>query len=390
MLQYDTDKLDKGLYQQALSKWLTLKWVKPQSIPEDYLIQTHYKSYNWLKRAGLYLVTLLAVQSAVGFVFFFLIQGLHVDLEANVLSFFMLFAGIGLVFLLNRYIRDNRIYKQGTDDAWLHSALCYIYFGLLTLLDIDIDTHAGTVFAAISLFCVTGFAAYQYSDSLAFAICIVCVTYIPLYLVSIISKELLFFSVLLVVPLNIVVIRTLNKWDILTNHYWYWCFMVGKIVACLLMYVSINLYIIRTLAYELMGAESIPLQPLFLMLTILTPLFFIVWGIRQKLKYLLYCGLFLLLPTVATVRYYYSVMPVEFACLIAGLLLIILCYLSIRHLRQTESNYTFEPDPEDHFSDAEILLLLQQFGKPHDSPNTPEESKYGGGNFGGAGSEGSF
>jgi hypothetical protein len=151
----------------------------------------------------------------------------------------------------------------------------------------------------------------------------------------------------------------------------------------------VNLYVIRTLAFTLMRALTIPLQPVFLILTIITPLIFIGWGIKQKLKYLLYSGLFLLLPTVATVRYYYSVMPVELACMIGGLILIVVSYMAIRHLQKTESAYTFEPDPEEDFSDAEVLVLLQQFGKTDSGPATTE-TQMGGGEFGGGGSGGGF
>jgi hypothetical protein len=353
MLRYNTDKLDTRLYLQAIHKWIKQQWVSVEQIPEDYKRDSlSYKPYGWLKRIGLYLLTTLAIQSCVGFISFFLVQALEMDFDGKSIWFIIGASGILLFVLLNRYLKQNNVYKQGTDDAWLHAAVFYTYLGLLFLLNIDRDTHAGMLFIVISLFCLTAFTSYQYADSFVFILCVFCFNYIPLYLVSIISESLLFFSVLLVVPLNIVVIRTLNKWDVLENHYWNRCFATGRLAACLMMYLSVNLYVIRTLAFTLLRAETIPLQPVFLILTIITPLIFIGWGIKQKLKYLLYSGLFLLLPTVATVRYYYSVMPIELACMIGGLILIVISYMAIRHLQKTESAYTFEPDPEEDFSRA--------------------------------------
>lgn len=392
MINYSKDKLDKGLYLQALSKWTKQQLVSPAHIPPGYMNSNSlYKPYDWLKRIGLYLVTFLVIQSCTGFVLAFLMgTSDYWNFDGIVMKVFTLVTGVALFFTLNKYIRTKSIYKHGTDDVWLHSAVAYTYYGWIWLFDIiDAGTDAEMLLSALSLLCISGFSAYVYTDSLLFIICLLCLNFIPLQLVSMFNQSLLFFSAVLVVPLNIFIIRGINKYDVLACHYWSRCFDAGKVVACMMMYVSVNLYVIRSLAYELMSVESIPLQPLFLTLTILTPLVFIVLGIKQKHKYMLYSGLFLLLPTVATVRYYYSVMPVELACMIGGLVLILVCYFAIRYLQQTEKPYTFEPDTDDDFSDAEALILLQQFGKI-ETPASSTETQMGGGSFGGGGSGGGF
>jgi hypothetical protein len=392
MLKYDTEKLDYRLYRKALGKWIKQKLVTADVIPDAYQkIGLGYKPYDWLKRFGLYIVMIASILSSSGFVLFFLLQTFNIELDGKAVWVFLLLAGVVLLVMLNRHLAKNNVYKQGTDDAMLHVAACYVYFGLLQLTGISVDTDQGVLFALITLCCITGFAAYQYADSFLFILFVFGFNCIPLYIVSMINQELLFFAVLLVVPLNYWVIHILNKWDKLKNHYWFTCFVAGRIAACTMMYISVNLYIIRSLAYSLMGAASIPLQPLFLVLTIAVPLIFIGSGIRQKLKHLLYCGLFLIIPTIATVRYYYSVIPAEIACMIGGLALIAVSYLTIRYLQQQERAYTFEADPEEDVSDMETLLILQQFGKPHAQPApTPGETQFGDGTFGGGGSGGGF
>ena len=98
--------------------------------------------------------------------------------------------------------------------------------------------------------------------------------------------------------------------------------------------------------------------------------------------------MFLILPTVASIRYYYSVMPIEAALMFGGLLIMVISYFAITLLKRKETAFTFEPDGDEDLSTAETLMLLNQF-----APRTiaAEEKKiFGGGDFGGGGAEGKF
>lgn len=380
-MMYSKEKLDAARKLRALTGWL-----KNQLISEDSFHRAQinagglYKSYSLLKRIGLYVLTMIAGQSAFS-LFGMVALG---DMGWKLMS---LVIGTGTFFVLRLFIQNNHTYKQGTDDALLHMAVGYIAGGFISILSPDFSG----IQLSLTLLLLLGIllvAVYLFADAFLAVLAILVLYFIPLHLVSLASKELLFFSFALLLPLSYIITRLIKQYDTLHYHYWHSCFQAVRYTVGVLAYCSINLFVVKTLAYQLMGAEEIPMQTAFLVTTVLFPLALLVMGLYYKQKYLLHTGLFLFLPTVATIRYYYSVMPIEAALMLGGLLIIAVSYFAITLLKRKDTAFTFEPDEDEDLSTAETLMLLNQF-----APRTiaAEEKKiFGGGDFGGGGAEGKF
>src|SRR6185295_6812101 len=93
---------------------------------------------------------------------------------------------------------------------------------------------------------------------------------------------------------------------------------------------------------------------------------------------------------VLTIRYNYSVLPVEIALILGGLLLLALAWAALKFLAQPKKGFTKEKDESEEFlihPDLEAFLVSQTL-----TPQAPvkEESKitFGGGRFGGGGAGG--
>ncbi|MNE73941.1 hypothetical protein D3C80_1699810 [compost metagenome] len=96
--------------------------------------------------------------------------------------------------------------------------------------------------------------------------------------------------------------------------------------------------------------------------------------------------------SIYTVRFYHSVLPIEVALTLGGVVLFAIAYFSIRKLKEKESGLTFKPDRINHSDsllNAEALVVASAFGmKPEVKTDSPME--FGGGGFSGGGSDGSF
>lgn len=386
MVKYNKQKITDALLFKAVSKWLQKEWIQPITIQDLSIdIKSFYPKNHMLKRIGLFIATSIAVWGVIGFFSLFLF-GLA-DSNIQLAGLIEIALGIGLFILSEKMIDEKQMFKQGTDDALLFNAIQFVFTGFLLIAKTDL-TPENFLLGTLLLLIITALAAFRYLNWFYAIIALLLINSIPIQILALINKQLLFFAALIIVPLNIIILKWINKQDKFKNHFFSNCFNYLKYTACVMMYVSVNLYVIKETAFQLLAVNKIPLQGLFLSLTIKTPLLFIALGLYYKQKYLIHCGLFLLLPTIATIRFYYSVMPTEFALTLGGLVLSAISYLSIKRIQKNDTPFTFEADKDEDLSNAEILLTLQQFGSKN--TETPTNNSFGGGTFGGAGSEGNF
>lgn len=386
MIKYNTQKITDALLFKVIAKWIQNKWIQAENI-QDLAIdnKSFYPTHHVLKRIGLFIATYLAIESSIGFFSLFLFQ--LADDNFQFLGVIVLAAGLGFYFLTEKMIDEKQLFKQGPDDALLFSAIQLVFMGLLLLVKAEFS-QTNVLFGSLILLFITAFAGYRYLNWFYAVIALLLINGIPIQILALLNQQLLFFAALILIPLNIFILKWIFQKDKFENHFFSSCFKYLKFVCCLMMYVSVNLFVIKETASELLGVNQIPIQGLFLALTIITPLLFIVLGLYYKQKFFLHSGLFLLLPTIATVRFYYSVMPIEFALTFGGLALIVIAYFSIKRIQKNDTPFIFEADQDEDLSNAEILLTLQQFGNKN--TEIPNDKTFGGGTFGGAGAEGNF
>jgi uncharacterized membrane protein YgcG len=129
---------------------------------------------------------------------------------------------------------------------------------------------------------------------------------------------------------------------------------------------------------------------LFWALTLLTPLVYIFIGLRKKDRLSLDIGLLLIAASIFTIRYYYHVLPLEWAMTIGGILLIGIAYACMRYLKTPQKGFTCDPDADQHFVEAlnlEALVIAETF-QPATQPGN--DFQFGGGSGGGGGAGGEF
>ena len=100
-------------------------------------------------------------------------------------------------------------------------------------------------------------------------------------------------------------------------------------------------------------------------------------------------GLGLIAATVFTVKYYYTILPVEMEMLIAGAMLIAGSYVLIKYLKIPKYGFTSEdlyPSKKEAIN-AEALIIAETF---HKQPAIESDGLYGGGSGGGGGATGEF
>jgi uncharacterized membrane protein len=101
-------------------------------------------------------------------------------------------------------------------------------------------------------------------------------------------------------------------------------------------------------------------------------------------------GLILIAAMILTIRYYYSIIPLEVAMTIFGSILLLLSYALIKFLKQPKFGFTYaELNKENNFERLQIesLVIAETLG--HQTTPT-ETTKFGGGSFGGGGAGGEF
>jgi hypothetical protein len=101
-------------------------------------------------------------------------------------------------------------------------------------------------------------------------------------------------------------------------------------------------------------------------------------------------GLLLVAAIVFTVRYYYSIWPMEVLMAVGGIFMIGLAWVLIRYLHEPKHGFTYKETDSRHVMDkmnVESLVLAETFSQV---PAAEAGTKFGGGSFGGGGSSGEF
>jgi len=384
MIKYNTQKLTNELLFTTIAKWVKKGWIKADDV-QGLDNEEPYTKYHLLKRIGLFIATFLSIWGVIGFFSLFLAQ--LADSSLGLIGFLLMAYGLGLLLFLEKMIDEKQWYKQGTDDAFLFNAIFLVFTGIVLLIKPDLDQTSFLAGSAL-LVIIMAVVSYRYLNWFYTIITVLLINSVPIQILALINIQLLFFAALVLIPLNIVILKLVKKYETFDNFVFINCFKYIKYIACIIMYLSVNLYVIKETAFNLLGVSTIPLQGLFLALTIIFPLLLITLGLYYKQKFMLHSGLFLLMPTVATIRAYYAVMPIELALTLGGLVLILVSYFSIKHIQKNDTPFTFEAENDEDLTNAEILLTLQQLGSKN--TDTPSDKTFGGGTFGGAGAEGSF
>jgi hypothetical protein len=381
LIAYNIDNLDAQLIREQANIWQKKGWINSaffDKIKAHFLVD--FYSPNIFMRVGAFIFCTILVWASFG-----LIMQFDSSYSENALSSKALFMGIVCMAILEFIIR-SRHYKSGIDDALLYNGLMLITWALSSFLKLDVDKLPFYwLFLPVSIL-----AAIRYTDTLITAIAYGCALAIvvlttmkfPSIAPSVLSFVVMFFAV-------IMYFSSVKLQQNVAFRFWKNNLDVVEGLSLILFYASCNYYVLQQANETYFENPTVALAPLFWFFTFFIPVFYIYQGLKQKNRLILSMGLLGIAAGVATFRYYFHIMPMEVAAILAGALLLGISYFSIQYLKRHQTPFTYEEDGEKPFyQQAESLIIAQSLGGT--TPQEGEKPLFGGGDFGGGGAGENF
>lgn len=334
-------------------------------------------------------MTLILTSSATGLIFLFF--GISSETAFGIMSIVMALAGI---LVLEKFIEMKRTFFNGLDDGLLYNSLGMLIAGFVSLFHIYDAKHPELIFFIISL--PVGFiSALRYADSICALFAFISFMAILFFGLPVVigmqtAKLLLSFATMLI---SFLIYRLILKLEKNFSLRFYQNAFAALKYACLVtLYAAGNYFVVRELStsyFELTlnPGDDIPLAWFFYAYTILLPIIFVAAGLVKRNNPMLISGLLLAVVSVATIRYYYSILPQEWALTIGGTVMCVIALMSYLFFRNKKQGITYEADEtNDHWftKDVEAIVIAQIIRQQ----SFRKEMEFGGGEFGGGGAGG--
>jgi hypothetical protein len=384
---------ESGLYNLAVLKE-SKRWVKQhfigdeqyQKIKENFVSPFYHP--NFIIRVLLFVAALFALSGVTGVLS---LLALGIDEGDTFLSFCCILFGMSSFFFLEKvFIETNHHYKSGVNEALIYHACGFTIGGFMGVF--DFDAHVG-LFAC---FIVLSFAAIRYLDlvcTIAAILSFAGILFYEFYNLGGIFQQIIPFVFITVFTPTYFFVRQLKKKSEL--KFWSNNLLIVEALSLLFIYAAGNYLVVRELSVEMMdlyleeGAD-IPFAFIFYALTLLIPIAYLYFGIKNKDLVLIRVSLIVIAFSVFTFKFYYSLGHPEVTFTLAGLILIALSILLLNYLKTTKHGYTRENLLTEKWANmnAEAFIISQTMGG--NQVTVKEEFKGGGGGFGGGGSSGGY
>lgn len=385
MQAYNKTELENFFLAEEAEKLYNKKFLSKQRLSEltSQLMQLKSNS-NVLFRFGFFLLGNFLFSTVVGAfsVILLSIGGERFELMA---FFYAAIAYVGLEILVKL-----KFFRHGLDDSFL------LISQAAFLIGIGITTESFSAVFAFMIVVGLFFAVrFMHTISAVFAF----IGLLGLFSSAIIEHNLLpkFYLSFVCFIIAVLVYFTAVYFRKKESLYPYFKTLdVIRMVTLLLGYLAVNYLVVREIASELMDLEvsldsDIPFAVVFYGLTFLIPLVYFFFGIKRKDKIILYAGLITLVLGFSSIRYYYSILPLEYVMVIGGVLLFGLAYFSIQKLKNKTEGVTFQPDRDTNNSfllNAQVLMTVANATTPPPANSSPMD--FGGGGFSGGGAGETF
>ncbi|PXY41278.1 hypothetical protein DMB65_07695 [Flavobacterium cheongpyeongense] len=184
----------------------------------------------------------------------------------------------------------------------------------------------------------------------------------------------------------------------LTDSYYYNGMLLIKSISLILFYLSGNYLVVRELSASLTGgyyeiSPEIPFAFFFWGFTFVVPVLYLVYSLKNRDRIMLWIGFLAIALSFYSFRFYHSVLPIEVALTLGGLIMFATAFFFVGKLKTKESGLTFKPDRVSNsntFLNAEAVIIASTFGMKPEAKPAESPMEFGGGGFSGGGSEGSF
>lgn len=388
MIAYDKKMLDnEALADQAdaLYKGGFISKEQKKLVEKELPVLKSQK--NVLVRIGFFLLGSLLFGSICGAISIFGLQAEHTYFQICC----YLFAIIGFVGI--ELLAKQNYHNHGLDDAFIFGALLNVG----TAIGITTDGYEIIIALFVSIASLFVFLRYLHVLSmLVFCLSAAAFLFFGMFEFGNIGKTILPFAAMIFS--GIFYFLTKKIISNLKESYYYNGLLLANSFCLILFYLSCNYLVVRELSVALLGTEilpgtDIPFAFFFYGFTLLVPIVYLVRALKTKDRLMLWIGFLAIAFAIYTIRFYYSVLPIEVALTLCGVILFAIAYFSIRKLKEKDKGLTFKPDRINHSEallNAEALVVASAFGiKPEAKPQS-SPMEFGGGGFSGGSSDGSF
>lgn len=390
MKAYNTQWSENDFIQNIAHKWFKQGFLKQEqyaNIKKEY--HSDYNNPNIFLKIGLFIFTILAASFSVGIASLFLL----IPFEQNYtigLILQCIFLGTAFTFILNYLIKNNRLYHSGVDNALLYMALGAFCTAIFLIFE---NTKLPT-WLMLS-FCLPFFviATIKYAHVLVtiatYLLSLAIIVFLSLEFS--LGKTLLPFIIMICSTIAYFITKKLSK----RSDYSYYekCVEVLKMLALITLYLGGNYLIVREANAQINHlpdpvSPQIAFAPMFYFFTIIIPVVYIFFGLKNHDRLLLLIGLLAVGFSIFTYRFYFSVLPVEIALTLGGVTLIALAGGCIHYLRTTKNGLTSQPDDEPRGLNLESIIISEVM--QNKIPQQGDTFQFGGGDAGGGGAGGEY
>ena len=360
-----------------------------------------FRQTNGFLEVGLFLFTVVAILSC------YLLPATAIGSlldDRTTSGLFNIASGIGLGLVGRLLINRRQLYRNGVDNAFVVMQTGFLAFGFNQFLPTDLTIATYCLLTLPLLLLVL----WYYGDTL-----IAFVTLATFY--AFVFDGMLSFSwgkaalpfVMMGVSAGLfMLVRQIDK-----SPYYADSLNLAQWVALIVLAAGGNYFVVRELNGLLMdpvpgqpvpaNAPEIALSWLFWLLTFAIPAAYLQLGLTRKNRMLIILGGLGLIAAVITLHEYTALLPLNVALTLGGLVLIGLAVAIIRFLRQPtavegrpanyRNGFTDDPDyesPDQFFVNMGTAVAMQATTGAQQQPK--EGVRFGGGDFGGGGSEGKY
>jgi len=391
MLTYNKSWIDNLEIQKQSAKWLKKNLItkeEHENVKREY--PTSYHESNFIIRIGMFIFSLIVIFSSIG------LFGLFAFRE-NVISFQGLIYGIVSAFIATHFVRTKNYYRSGVIDALIYFSVLSFSFGICILISGNVfDLNRDPIVYIMAVIPFAAFIAIRFTDAFL-ALCVYTLLFTLNALLVLkpgtIGKLILPFEAITVSYACYMLIN--SRKNIESFKYWHRVIATLRAAALTTFYLSGNYLVVRELSEVLLKTsigpgQDISLSWFFYAWTIIVPLLFIWYGLKQKDHLPIRVGILMEVVGIICIRHYYSVMPPEIALIIAGIFLIVLARISMHLLREPRNGITCLEESED---DNELITAVGATVVSHvagKAIHKEEASTFGGGQSGGGGAGGNF
>ena len=346
--------------------------------------QVGFYTPNIFIAIGLFILTLIILLLSFGLFALMLMSA-----SEKSYSYLAIVFAVACYAVLELMISKKRHYQSGVDTGLLWVASLALFAGISLLNDF------GNIANGILVFMISLAGVIRYADRLL-AVCM----YFSFLSVLFFSCMQLGTTAKALVPFVIIIVSWAFFYFIMQyknreNIFQYKnCMTLIEISSLISLYAAGNYFIVSELSndmfnLQLQPGETIPFGWIYWIFTVLVPPVYLLVGIRKKNMILVRTGLILLAAIVFTVRYYHSILPVEYVMSMAGIIILPAAYLLLKRLQEPVYGFTSKKLTSKNEIDKlqlESLLLAQTFKPGIDQDVT----KFGGGSFGGGGASADY